>query len=437
MKRSLTALFVLISFSLSAQTLFYYGKDSVSANEFLKAYRKNNTGPKSETAFREYLDLYIASRLKIREAKERGYDTLPQMKADLQNLRQQILPAYLNDKEAVNKLVDEALVRSKKDIRLSHIFISAISGEDKARAALAELQQGNDFATVARKYSEDPSVKTNGGEIGWITVFDLPYELENLAYTTPAGKISTLHRSRAGFHIFKNEGERPDLGRMRISEILLAFPPGQGQEKTVKKLADSLYNRLIKGDDFAKLATKFSNDVVSANANGQVPEFGVGQYEPAFEQAVFALKKDVDISRPFLTSHGWHIVKRNSKKPVAWNAADKKSMEDLRNKVEQNDRISTTKTALANRILKNSDYRKNDFSQQELWAFTDSVINYKSPGRPLQVNSNTALFQLGDKKVTAADWVSFALTFRYKPDGSGVKPYSQLWDEFQEAMAID
>ena len=82
--------------------------------EFLRAYGKNNTGPRSEKAIREYLSLYTGSRLKIREAKERGFDTLPQLVADLNNLRQQIIPSYLNDKESVNKLVEEAFVRSKK-----------------------------------------------------------------------------------------------------------------------------------------------------------------------------------------------------------------------------------------------------------------------------------------------------------------------------------
>src|SRR5215212_9703222 len=100
MKKLLAVLLVLASFSAPAQTLLHYGNDSVSVKDFLRAYNKNNTGVRSEKAFRDYLNLYIASRLKIKEAKERGYDTLPQMVADLDNLRQQILPAYLNDKES-------------------------------------------------------------------------------------------------------------------------------------------------------------------------------------------------------------------------------------------------------------------------------------------------------------------------------------------------
>ncbi|MBO9681937.1 MAG: hypothetical protein J7502_04610, partial [Flavisolibacter sp.] len=78
MKKLITAFGLLISFSLSAQTIFHYGNDSVSVQEFLKAYNKNKTNVRSEKAFRDYLNLYIASRLKIKEAREKGYDTLPQ-----------------------------------------------------------------------------------------------------------------------------------------------------------------------------------------------------------------------------------------------------------------------------------------------------------------------------------------------------------------------
>ena len=210
------------------------GNDSVSVNEFLKAYNKNKTNVRTEKAFRDYLNLYIASRLKIKEAKERGYDTLPQMVSDLENLRQQILPNYLNDKEAVNKLVEEAYVRSQKDIHLAHIFISfQQNGTIDTVAALkklAELQDKlkttPDFLAVAKQYSDDPSVKTNSGDLGWITVFNLPYPLENVVYSTGIGKTSQVYKSKAGYHIFKNIAERKDPGRIKALQILIAFPPG-------------------------------------------------------------------------------------------------------------------------------------------------------------------------------------------------------------------
>jgi peptidyl-prolyl cis-trans isomerase SurA len=445
MKKLITAFCVLISFSLSAQTIFHYGNDSVSAKDFLKAYNKNKTNARTEKAFRDYLNLYIASRLKIKEAKERGYDTLPQMVSDLDNLRQQILPNYLNDKEAVNKLVDEAYNRSQKTIHLAHIFISfqqngivdSISALKKLADVQEKLKNGADFSAVAKQYSDDPSAKMNGGDLDWITVFTLPYALENLAYSTPVGKVSNVYKSKAGYHIFKNIAERRDPGRIKALQILIAFPPGANDalKAADKKLADSLYQRLLKGDDFANLASKFSNDVVSAAANGQMMEFGVGEYDPVFENTVYSLQKNT-ISKPFLTSHGYHIVKLLGKvSPIS--KTDAKAMETLKAKVEQSDRIATTKTALANKILKDAGYKKAEFNNSELWAFSDSLLNYKKADIPVHLNGSSSLIQIGNKNFLVSDWISYAQTFRYKNDGSGIKPYSQVWDEFVQAMALN
>jgi len=446
MKKFLFLLFVLASFSASAQTLFYYGNDSVSLKDFLMAFKKNNPGQTNEKAFKEYLDLYIASRLKIKEASARGYDTLPQFIADLDNLRAQIMPSYMNDKSETDKLVNEAFTRSQKDIHLSHIFISftqnglydTLASKKKAEDVLKDLKLNASFAEVAKKYSDDPSAKKNGGDLGWLTVFSLPYELENLAYSTPAGKTSALVKSKAGYHIFKNISERKALGRIKAAQILLAFPPdanAAGKEAT-KKLADSLYNRLLKGDDFANLATAFSNDIISAAANGQMQEFGVGQYEPAFENVAFSLSKDGIISKPFLTVHGYHVVKRLSRVPVS-SAKDEKTMQALREKVEGSDRMQSVKKALVQKVLQGASFKKMFFNEAELWLYSDSVLERKPITRTISLNKKTQLFQLGKKQVSVEDWINYPLVYRYKADGSGVKPYGQMWEEFIDKTATD
>ena len=438
MKKLATAFFVLASLAGSAQTLARYGSDSITVSEFLRAYKKNNAGPKNEKALRDYLDLYLNSRLKILEARNLRMDTLPQLLSDLDNLRQQILPSYLTDKEAWARLIDEAEARSKKDIHLAHIFIASSPAGDTAAAAarandaLARLKKGEDFMAVARAVSDDPSAKANGGDLGWITVFSLPYSLENLAYATPTGRNSGIYRSRTGYHIFKNLGERTSRGRVKAAQILIAFPPGatEADKAGAKKLADSVYGRIRKGDDFGRLASHFSNDLVSASANGQIPEFGVGEYEAAFENAVFSLPKDGAVSAPFQTAHGWHIVKRLSLKPGF-------DREGIRAKVEGNDRMATTKSALVKKMLVPGTYTPMLSDLQGLYLYTDSVFNYKPAGRPLAIDPSTNLFKLGERVVTISDWISYGQTFRYKPDGSGFKAYPVLWDEFVEATAID
>ena len=136
MKKLLASLLLFSSIQLTAQSLFHYGKDSVRVNDFLKAYQKNNSAQRSEKAFLEYLDLYIASRLKIAEAVSMGLDTLPQMVSDMQNLRQQLVPSYLIDRAMMKSLADEAFKRSQKDVHLAHIFISTEKAADIEKAAL-------------------------------------------------------------------------------------------------------------------------------------------------------------------------------------------------------------------------------------------------------------------------------------------------------------
>lgn len=445
MRKFFIPFLMFISVTTSAQTLFYYGDDSVSVNEFLRAYNKNKTSAGNEKAFREYLDLYIASRLKIKEARERRFDTLPQIVSDLASLREQILPSYLADKSAVDRLVEEAYQRSQKDLHLLHLFISfgqngsvdTPAAARKMDKVISMLKNGTGFNEVAKSYSDDPSAKQNGGDLNWVTVFNLPYELENLAFTTPVGQISRVYRSKAGYHIFKKLAERKNAGRIRAAQILIALPPGTdaAARAVAQKLADSLYNRLLKGDDIGKLAAQFSNDLQSATANGQMQEFGVGDYDPVFENTVFALQKN-GISKPFVTAHGYHIVKLLEKiSPVS--KSDAKGMAALRNKVEQSDRINTTKTALARKILKEAHFVKSSFSESALWVYSDSILNGHPAGNGVAITGNTPLFQLGQKKILASDWINYTQVFRYKPDGTGIKPYPALWEEFIQSTALN
>ena len=188
-------LIALIAFSAtvtaSSQTLFTYGKYSADAKDFLRAYNKNNSQPTGNKAkaISDYLDLYINSRLKIQEAYERGFDTLPQIKSEVETLRAQIIENYMSDPEAINRLTKEAFQRSLKDIHVAHIFISftnvagltdTAAASKKLSDVLARLKKGDDFLKTAELLSDDPSAKINKGDIGYITVLTLPYTLENI-----------------------------------------------------------------------------------------------------------------------------------------------------------------------------------------------------------------------------------------------------------------
>jgi peptidyl-prolyl cis-trans isomerase SurA len=450
-KRWLIALLAFsAAFTSSSQTLFTYGNHAADAKDFLRAYNKNNAQPTANktNAIREYLDLYINSRLKIQEAYERGYDTLPQIKSEVETLRAQIIENYMSDPEAISRLTKEAFQRSLKDIHVAHIFISfnnktgitdTSAASKKLNDVLARLKKGEDFLKVEEQVSDEPSAKTNKGDIGYITVLTLPYTFENIIYTTAAGTYSKPFTSKIGYHIFKNLGERKAVGKIKVQQILLAFPPDadDATKKKTELLADSIYRRIIAGDDFGKLATSFSNDYISAATGGNIPDISVGQYDPAFEKLIWSLPKDGAVSKPLLTSHGYHIIKRVSAKPVITNPDDKANTDDLKQKIMSDDRWKTAKDFIYARVQKKPGFQKLNYNDAVLWAISDSLLDFKPAGIGKSMNPQSPLFKIGDTTITVSDWISFAQINRYKPDRSGLKAYPDLMDEFNKSAMYE
>jgi len=430
----------------SAQTLFTYGKYSVDAKEFLKAYNKNNSQPvvNRAKAISDYLDLYINSRLKIREAYDKRYDTLPQIKTEVENLRIQISENYMNDPEMVSRMQKEAFDRSQKDIRVGHIFISSRNASGvydttgarlKKDEVLQRLQKGEDFLQVAQQLSDDPVAKITKGELGYITVFTLPYEFENAIYKTAAGKYSSVVLSKIGYHIFKNLEERKAVGKIKAQQILLALPPGADDaiKKRLAKLADSLYKRIVAGDNFNHLASAFSNDYITAVTGGTMPDIGVGQYDPSFEKNLWTLPKDGAVSKPFLSSHGWHIVKRIALKPVVTDINDKMNLQDLQAKIMADTRWKSSKDFIYLKVIEKAGFKSYPYNDAAMRAMTDSVLDLRPMtdlGRT--IIATTPMFNIGDSVYTATTWVNYANTYRYKQDGTGPKPYEQVKEEFRQ-----
>lgn len=424
-----------IAGSASSQTLFTYGPNKADAKEFIRAFDKNNQQPAiaKSKAMRDYLDLYINSRLKIRQAYDLGYDTLPQIRVEAENLRNQIVDNYMSDPDAISRLTKEAFQRSQKDIHAAHIFIAFNGDTAAASQKLATIQKrlakGDDFMLVAQQLSDDPAAKTNKGDLDYITVFTLPYELENILYATPAGRYSKSYTSKAGYHILKNLDERKAAGKMKIQQILLAFPPEttQSNREKIARLADSLYQRINKGDDFGKLAAAFSNDYISAARDGNTPDVSVGQYEPAFEKTVWSLPKDGAVSKPFTTTHGYHIVKRIGWVPVVSNPADKENNQALEMKVKSDDRWKTAKDFIYARVETKPGFQRASYSNAALWAATDSLLG----GRTVKgFEQQAELFHIGDAVYHMSDWIKYVQMYRYMPGGATTRPYPALMEEF-------
>jgi len=439
------------SAAVYSQTLFTYGNTAVDKDEFIRAYNKNKTPANDkEKALREYLDLYVKFKLKVKAAMELRLDTLPQLQYDAQSFRSQIQESYLNNEKAVNDLLNEAFERSQKDLQVLHFYSPvdpAVNPADSLKiykaintlyTALAAGKTDYDQLTATAK-----PINISYGDLGYITVFTLPYEFETVIYNLKPGQAGKPYRSKKGWHIFKITGERKAVGKWKVAQILFSIPPGAGDadKRIFEKRADSVYQLLMNGADFGKMALSFSDDKASYGNNGELGEFGTGKYEPAFENEVFKLSRDNGISKPFLTPYGYHIVKRLSHTPVPADRSDLGYQFELKQKIQQDARINQARDLFVKEVLKQVNFKKTGaVPDADLYRFADSVI-----AKPLSETGNAALYPITGKtiysfaktKLTGKDWLDFVRSYKGNRDLYQGESNPALIDKFIAATVID
>src|SRR4051812_24626612 len=248
----------LTAFAQSAdnRTLFTAGGDKIAVSEFQYVYNKNNVNNQadySEKSLRDYLNLYENFRLKVKEAEAMHLDTITSLKVELEGYRKQLAKSYLTDREISDKLINEAYERSKSEINASHILVKCdenanpadtLAAYKKIMALKKRLDKGEAFEKVAKENSEDPSAKTNEGNIGWFTVFGTIYSFETAAYSLKPGEVSPMPvRTEFGYHLVKVNAVRPARGQIHVAHLLLRFPEKATQEQkdSVKKKIDEIY----------------------------------------------------------------------------------------------------------------------------------------------------------------------------------------------------
>jgi peptidyl-prolyl cis-trans isomerase SurA len=434
--------FTFCIFIAYGQTLFTYGKHSVTAEEFLNAYNKNKTSASKDTqGMRDYLNLYIKFKLKVQAAKDRRLDTLPSMKADLQNFKNQVQNNYLQDQAEVNKLVDEAFDRSQKDIHAVYYFVPEVKDSSKSYNAIEQIYKQiksnkNDSDIIAEANKVIPDVQKS--DLGFITAFTLPYNFENIVYSLKPGQASIPFETKRGWYIFKNTGERHAVGKITIAQILFAVPEGfifPGQQ--TKKLADSVYNALKNGADFAALAKQFSDDRSTYMNGGLMPEFGTAKYDSIFENHAFSLQKDGEISRPFETKFGYHIIKRISASPVPDTKSDETFMTNLKQEVLNGSRINIAKQKFIKEILPKTGYKKMNVNEEDLWRVSDSSLLENKNVTIGKVDENTILFTYNNNSnVKVRDWILYLRNSNKTVPGKDHESYKELLPEFVDTSAI-
>ncbi len=403
--------------------LFSVEDSPVHVSEFQYIYSKTN-GDKadfSKTSLEEYLDLYTKFKLKVKRAKDLKLDTIPALKRELDGYRQQLSKSYLMDKELTEKLVREAYDRSLYDVNISHLLASLPQNAEKDQEAAAlkkinelykTLEGGADFAQLAKTKSDDVSLRPYGGEIGYFKALQLPnlYELESAAYETPVGKYSKPIRTSLGYHIVKVNDKRKARGEMNAAHILARVKKNDpnATETAAKAKIDAIYARLKGGEDFAALAKAESSDTKTAAKGGELGFFGINVYETAFEDAAFGLKKDGEYSKPFLSSLGWHIIKRLEKKDMDAYEVEKGA---LLNKVKRDSRYSIAKDAMIQRIKDENKFKVNTTNLGAFYKSLDkdfTTAAWKAPKTGL----DKPIFTIGDKQINLGPFTTHLLNNR-------------------------
>ncbi|MCC6684447.1 MAG: peptidylprolyl isomerase, partial [Bacteroidia bacterium] len=352
------------------EVLFTFGTDTVYRSEFERIYSKNNTSKEKpdEKSIREYLDLYVNFKLKVKEAIRMGLDTLPSFKSELAGYRKQLAQPYLIDQKVSQQLVKEAYERMKYEINASHILIrldenalpkDTIAAYKKIMDLRAKIMKGESFDSVAAKFSEDPSAVSNYGNLGWFTAFQMIYQFETGAYTTEPGKISMPVRTRFGYHLIKVIDKRAATGEIKVAHIGIRVPSSATSEQQleIKSRVDAIYTKLKQGEKFEDLVKQYSEDERTAQQKGELNWFSGtnNSFPQEFKDAAFALKENGTFSAPVRTSFGWHIIKRVDKRglqPLA------ELEESIKSKVARDSRQDQNKRAVIDRIK-----RENSFTE--------------------------------------------------------------------------
>jgi peptidyl-prolyl cis-trans isomerase SurA len=185
---------------------------------------------------------------------------------------------------------------------------------DQAGKRAAEVAQrakgGEDFAKLAVAYS-NAQTALDGGALGWRKGSELPTFLTDVVTKLKPGQVSDPLRTPTGFHIIKLNDEKGAEQKAIVEQIhvrhILMKTTELADDATVQQKLEALRQRILKGEDFAGIASITSEDPGSAAQGGDLGWAGPGSFVPEFDEAIAKLK-DKELSEPFHTQYGWHIA---------------------------------------------------------------------------------------------------------------------------------
>ena len=225
--------------------------EDVTRSEFEYSYNKNNTDLVVDKAsLDEYVELFVNYKLKVAAAKEAQLDTMAAFQKEMADYRAQQAEEYLIDSVFIEREARRTYELTAQNIgpdglfQASHILIRLPQQASAAEQARAKqridslyivLKDGDDFAEVAKQYSEDPGSARDGGMLPWLVKGQLLREFEEVALAMQPGELSRPVLSPVGYHIIYMNGRKPFEPYEYHREGILQFLEQRGIRAQAKR----------------------------------------------------------------------------------------------------------------------------------------------------------------------------------------------------------
>ena len=400
---------------LFSQNILQIGNKNISLVEFENIFYKNNYNDTIDKQYLdEYIELFINFKLKVLEAESLYMDTISTFIEELDGYKEQLAKPYLRNKVFDDLMIKEAYDRMLFDVKASHILIKvnekSKDSENEAFKKVTSIRneiinKKISFSDAAKKYSEDPSVQNNAGDLGFFTAFMMVYDFESAVYELDINEISMPIKTKYGYHLIKLFDKRRALGEIQVAHIMFKKNKNTSDNSNVKEKINEIYTKLNDGKDFAELAERFSEDRSTAVKGGKLPPFGVGKMVPEFEEIAFSLKKPTEYSKPFETDFGWHIISLIKKNDIpSFNDVKKEIM----NKISRDSRGELSKISLYDKLKNNYKVRNNVNNFKKLRKLAYKNVKLSNWDGITNIDSKV-LFFIDSIEIFVSDFASYVL----------------------------
>jgi peptidyl-prolyl cis-trans isomerase SurA len=390
--------------------LFTVNDEPVFATEFIRVYSKNLdlVQDESQKDVDEYLKLFINYKLKLAEARALEFDKKPTYLKELEGYKNQLSKNYLTDNKVTDALVSEAYDRISSDVKARHVLVRVDEHVKDTTAAYTKIVSLRD-RFLKEGFDQIKASAHNGNtvfveDLGYFSGFKMVYDFENVAYQTPIGQISAPFRTQYGYHIVEVLDKRKSKGDVTVGHIMVA---NEQKDTTVapETRIKEIYKLLQQGQEFESLAKQFSEDKSSAKNGGKLSTFKSGQLTSVkFEEEAFKLQNVSDISAPFQSDYGWHIVKLYEKKPL-------ESFQELKRELEQRVKRDARSKLINSAMSSSLKEKYNVSNENEALSYFEQFIDERYFSNtwsiPETLDKNKNLIVIGEKTYTYLDFATY------------------------------